>query len=89
MFDQNTPKEESQVKALQVLTEVQVLQKRKSDDISKDDSTTEIGSLNKRGRPSETPDNGTGLTSSEKPVKSLTDETQKSRTLPLDKGKGI
>ena len=77
MFDQNTPKEESQAKALQVLTEVQVTQKRKLADTSNDNSTTEIGAVNKKPRPSDTPDNSTSLTSSENPAKTLTDETQK------------
>ena len=77
MFDKDTPKENSQAKALQVLTDVSVTQKRKLADTSNDNSTTEIGAVNKKSRPSDVTDNSTGLTSSENPAKTLTDETQK------------
>ena len=77
MFDKDTLNGNSQAKALQVLTDVSVTQKRKFADTSDDSSTTETGIENKKPKPCDETDNSIGLSSSEKPAKSLTDGTQK------------
>ena len=51
--------------------------KRKLADTSNDSSTAETGTENKKSKPCDETDNSIGLTSSEKPAKSLMDGTQK------------
>ena len=77
MFDKDTINRTSQAKAIQLLADVTVSQKRKIADTPDDSSTTETGAEKKKSKPCDETDNSIGASSSDKPAKILTDGTEK------------